>query len=516
MALYDRGKARRSLIDTMAYRALSQIATFLSYVILVRAMSEQDFGVFNLLYAFIPVVSTVASLGLEQTLRRYQPEYLRSGNQPAAAWLTRFVGSSRFVVDVIVLAAMFLAWNHIAPLFQLEPYRFPFALFCLLFILHFQARVLQLSLGSHMLHRYSVGSMAVMPIVKLLAYGGIVLFGTMTLEHAILSDTIAYAVAYGVLRLAYNKHCATPEAKQTFRPDAAERKRLFRYGLFNNFNDAGSMLLSTRADNFYIAALIDPISVGIYSFYNRLNEMINNVSPVRLFENVVQPLFFSMSPQQAEKRVPEIFTLLLNANLILQWPVLAFVTSYHREIVTTVFAGKFIEYSWMLPYVVGFSMLNIFTVPATLVAQYEEKSGIILLSKLSALYNIVALLALIPLFGLYGATFASGSAQLLKNGFIWWHVRHRAVWLNGRVALTSSLLLWGSAVGLCYGIKALTHWPPIAHLVIGMIICGFAALIHLRSPALAPSDRRILASVMGGKEGAVLRRLGIFLPADAR
>jgi O-antigen/teichoic acid export membrane protein len=516
MSLYDRGKARRSLIDTMAYRALSQVATFTSYVVLVRAMSEQDFGVFNLLYAFIPVISTVVSLGLEQTLRRFQPEYLRAGNQPAAAWLTRFVGSARFVVDVIVLAGMFAAWNVIAPLFQLEPYRFPFALFCLLFILHFQARVLQLSLGSHMLHRYSVGSMAVMPIVKLIAYGGIVLFGTMTLEHAILADTIAYAIAYAVLRVAYNKHCGTPEAKQHFRPDATERKRLVRYGLFNNFNDAGSMLLSTRSDNFYIAALIDPISVGIYSFYNRLNEMINNVSPVRLFENVVQPLFFSMSAQQAEKRVPEVFTLLLNANLLLQWPVLAFATAYHREIVAIVFAGKFIDYSWMLPLVVTFGMLNIFTVPATLVAQYEEKSGIILLSKLSAIYNIIALLTLIPLFGLYGATFASGSAQLLKNGFIWWHVRDRAVWLNGRAAVFTGLSLWGAVVGICYGVKEITHWPPIVHLVIGVILCGIATLIHLRSPALAISDRQILASVMGGREATVLRRLGIFLPADAR
>lgn len=516
MSLYDRGKARRSLIDTMTYRALSQVATFLSYVILVRALSEQEFGVFNLLYAFIPVVSTVASLGLEQTLRRFQPEYLRAGNRSAAAWLTRFVGSARFVVDVIVLAAMFLAWNLIAPLFQLEPYRFPFALFCLLFILHFQARVLQLSLGSHMLHRYSVGSMAVMPIVKLAAYGAITIFGAMNLEHAILSDTIAYAVAYGVLRVAYHKHCATPEAKQHYRPDPAERKRLVRYGLLNNFNDAGSMLLSTRADNFYIAALIDPLSVGIYAFYNRLNEMINNASPVRLFDNVVQPLFFSMSREQAEKRVPEVFTLLLNANLLLQWPVLAFATAYHQEIVTTVFAGKFLQYSWMLPLVVAFGMVNIFTVPATLVAQYEEKSGIILLSKLSAIYNIIALLTLIPLFGLYGATFASGSAQLLKNGFIWWHVRDRAVWLNGRAAILGGLLLWGSVVGICYGLKEITHLPPIVHLGFGVVVCGIAALIHLRGPALSQSDRKILASVMGGKEATLLRRLGIFLPADAR
>src|SRR5687768_13604082 len=96
MKLYTRERARRSLLHTIAFRALSQIATVLSYVILVRGIAAQEFGVLNLLYAFIPVVGTVTSLGLEQTLRRFQPEYLRADKPQAAAWLVRFVASTRF------------------------------------------------------------------------------------------------------------------------------------------------------------------------------------------------------------------------------------------------------------------------------------------------------------------------------------------------------------------------------------------------------------------------------------
>ena len=103
MSLYTRGRARRALIDTVTYRAMSQVATILGYVVMVRGMTKEDFGVFNLLYSFIPVISTFASLGLEQTLRRYQPEYLRAGNRSAAAWLVRFVASARFGTNVILL-----------------------------------------------------------------------------------------------------------------------------------------------------------------------------------------------------------------------------------------------------------------------------------------------------------------------------------------------------------------------------------------------------------------------------
>ena len=121
MSLYTRGRARRALIDTVSYRAISQVATILGYVVMVRGMTKEDFGVFNLLYSFIPVISTFASLGLEQTLRRYQPEYLRAGNRSAAAWLVRFVASARFGTNVILLSAMLLGWNYVAPLFKLLP-----------------------------------------------------------------------------------------------------------------------------------------------------------------------------------------------------------------------------------------------------------------------------------------------------------------------------------------------------------------------------------------------------------
>src|SRR5271156_2129629 len=101
--LYDRSRARRSLFDTVAYRIVSQIATVLGYVVLVRAMHKEDFGVLSLLYSFVGLVGTAVSLGLEQTLRRYQPEYLRLGNSAGAAWLVKRVAALRLVANCVVL-----------------------------------------------------------------------------------------------------------------------------------------------------------------------------------------------------------------------------------------------------------------------------------------------------------------------------------------------------------------------------------------------------------------------------
>jgi len=513
MPLYERSRARRSLFDTITYRVASQLATGLGYVVLVRAMSKADFGILNLLYSFIPLVGTAVSLGLEQTLRRFQPEYLRQGSVLAAAWLVKRISALRFGANVLVLCVVLLAWNQLAPRFDLGPYRTEFSIFCVLVLLHFQTQILQLTMAAHMLHRFSVGSVAILSFGKLISYAALAFSGALTLQTAIYADTLAYAVIYVFLRIMYHRECIVNVPSEAYRPADDERKRLLRYGLFNNFNDAGTLFLDSRIDNFFIAAFMNSIAVGIYSFYMRLNDMAINVLPGRLFDNIIQPMFFAIKPAEADARVPQYFTFLLNANLLVLWPILSFSIVYHSEIVRAVFGGKYVEQSWLLPLILGFATINSFSTPVALVAQYEEKAHIQLLSKIFAIYNVIAMLALIPYMGLYGAALAIGSAQILKNVFVWWHVRRRAVWVNAGASLAASVALWGGAVAVCFGIKTALAAPALVQLILGGIVIGGATLIHFRGPVLCPSDRDMLLRLFQGREVRLLRVLGLLNPS---
>jgi hypothetical protein len=91
----------------------------LSFVVLVRGLSEQSMGLYSLMYSVIPVITTLASLGLDQALRRFQPEYLQAGNTASANWLLGVVIRIRLLSNVILIAALLLAWNLIAPIFHL-------------------------------------------------------------------------------------------------------------------------------------------------------------------------------------------------------------------------------------------------------------------------------------------------------------------------------------------------------------------------------------------------------------
>jgi O-antigen/teichoic acid export membrane protein len=509
MALYDRSKARRSLFDTITYRGVSQLTTVLGYVVLVRAISKEDFGLLNLLYSFIPLVGTAASLGLEQTLRRFQPEYLRVGNLAGAAWLVRRVAALRFVTNLVILGLVLLVWKHVAPRFDLGPYRTEFGIFSLIILLYFQTQVLQLTLAAHMLHRFSVGSIAMLSFVKLTAYSILAFEHALTLRRAIYADLLASALVYVFLRIIYRRKCRLEAPSSEYRPAQSERKRLLKYGAFNNFNDAGTLFLDSRIDNFFIAAFMNPVAVGIYSFYMRLNEMALNLLPGRLFDNIIQPMFFAVKPAQADERVPQYFTFLLNTNLLMLWPVLTFCTAYHAELVRVVFGGKFAEQSWLLPLIVGFATINNFSTPVALVAQYEEKPQIQLLSKVFAIYNVIAMLVLVPSLGLYGAALAIGSSQILKNAFVWWHVRRRAVWLNAGSSIAGGVATWAAVAALCFAVKAAVPAPAWLQLGFGVLIIAGAMLLWIRGPALCGSDRAILVNLFQGREARLLRVLGL-------
>lgn len=509
MTLYSRTRARRSLFDTLASRLVAQVATAIGYVVMVRGMTEMDFGVFNLLYALIPLISTIASLGLEQMLRRFQPEYLAAENAAAAARLQRVASGARLLVNLAVIGGLLLAWPWLAPIVKLEPYKPIFLVFGVVIVLFFQMRILELSLASHMQHRHSTGWMAALAIVKTLGYTAVVLTTQLTLLNAILVDLVASAIAYTGMLISHRRLCAVPLEQRAFRFDTVERRRIFRYSMYFNFNDAGTLAINARAENFFIAAFMNAIAVGAYSFYTRLSLMSQRLLPTRMLDNVIQPLFFAVKADAAATRIPRYFTLLVDLSLLFQVPLLAVSLAWHREIVEVVFGGKFADHSFLLPLVVLFATINIVAVPVTMAAQYAERSAIVLISKLFGFYNIGALFVLIPLYGLTGAVLATGTAETMKNLFVWWHVRGSARWSNALPMLGSSLVLWGAYLAACAGLKTALPSHPSALLVLGAVLACGVGMLYARSPALSTIDREILGNVLHGRESRLLVRLGI-------
>ena len=148
--------------------------------------------------------------------------------------------------------------------------------------------------------------------------------------------------------------------------------------------------------------------------------------------------------------------------------------------------------------------------PISLVAQYYERAGLMLASELFGLYQVGAMLVLVPSLGLYGAALSTGSFHALRNFWIWWQLRRQVRWRNLKGMLAMGLLVWGSVVVACSLLRlSLPQLPAIVQLLIGAVTCGLGALVFLRSAGISQSDREILANLMHGREARYLRWLGL-------
>ncbi|HEX6996050.1 MAG TPA: oligosaccharide flippase family protein [Gammaproteobacteria bacterium] len=506
--LYSKQRARRAVFHTLLLRPPGQLASFVGYVLLVRLLSEAEYGVYSLFYALLPLLAAVASFGLEHTLRRYQPEYLKQGENRVADRLVRRIGLIRLVSTAVVLALLYVTWPQVAPLFDIEGYRSVFVIFAGLALAHFQCSILTIALSSHLLQQHSLGMQVLFAIVKAVLYAAAGYGWGLDLVTVFLIDLAAYLFLYAGLKYLYTVRADRRSGTRDTLPPG-DRRRIFKYGIFYNFNDAGTLPLRTRTDNFFIAAYLDPVAVGAYSFCTQLSQTIYRATPLKQLESVVRPLFFSLDYEKNVERVRTYFSLLVTFGFVVMVPIFLFIACWHREVVQVLFAGKFLEHAPLLTIVFLFAAANSLDVPITLVAQLKEKAHVILASRIFSVYNVVALIVLIPRMGIAGAVLASGSAHFMKHLFIWWFVRDLAVWKGAERFIGRTALAWAPFVALSLGGRTLLPFEPAVLLALGAVLWSVAFALYIRHFALTHEQRELIATLFPGKETRFLRAFGV-------
>jgi O-antigen/teichoic acid export membrane protein len=362
-----------------------------------------------------------------------------------------------------------------------------------------------LTLSAFLLQQWTSGLAAVFTALKVVGYFAASISG-LSLSTALAIDFGAYIFWYVGLQLAYRKYIPYPEQGETDHFSRPERRRVIRYATFYNFNDVGSLALSTRADYLFIAGFLSPVAVGAYAFATQLDTMLRKLMPVSFFLNVIQPLVFTLDYKTQKDRARQYFRFLVKLTFLFQLPVTILIVSVPTQLITVAFAGKFIEYSHVLVATFLFATIASPQVPVGLVAQLAERAGIVMLSKIFSIYNIVANVILIPRYGIMGAVIATGSANILKHVFIWTFVREVASFQSTGRFFINQVLVWLS----CWAILA-TITPnvsPIVGVAVGLIVVAVCALIGLRLADFSDTECKLIRRVAGERISSVLLAFG--------
>jgi O-antigen/teichoic acid export membrane protein len=499
------GRAKNAAWAIVALRPLRSAVGAIALLVLVRYMDEEDYGAYQIYYSIIAFLSMAASLGISNTIARYLPEYYKAGRFGLSQRLVKMAARLRLLSNVIILGIIWIFWEPLTALLNFSGYSNSYFVFCGVAITFFQTSLLITVLSSYLLQKRTLWLQVMFPAVKTAGYI-IAARYQLELTIALVVDLVAFVLMWIGLRVIYHTEIPTVPGEHKF--SAEESKRIIRYGFFYNFNDMGQIAVGKRVDNFFIASMMNVASVGAYGLAVRLLEIVRGFVPDKFFFDVIRPLFFTLDPSEDSSRVTHYFQLLVKSNYIVFMPVTAVVFLVHSEILDVAFGGKFIEHSALLAWVFGFAALTAFDKPLRLVVQLRERAAIQFMAKLFGIYNVVALLVLIPHFGLVGAAVATRTTDILVKAFLWWFVRDHASFAGMQRFFLVTLGVWASYVIVTYFAISAIHSP------LGKLACALAMafawwLAYLRLSLLSSDEADTIESVLRHRYRTWLIRAGV-------
>jgi len=433
----------------LAGTGASKALVFVSYLVLVRKLGAEDFGLYSLVFAWLAFFELLPDAGLDPLLVR---ETTRGESEAG-----RLLGDALLLRTLLALAALPLA-ALVFPRLAGDPRAVTLVLLAALTWISSNRRP-------------SLRSLFEVPYRNALRMGIPTLLGVLTeaAHLAMLVPLVAAAglagavAAQGLAALPFAVVLAVLSARRLRPRLVPERARLA--GLFRRTVPllgllAANMVLS-RIDVLMLQLLRDAREVGIYSAPVRLVE-VANLLPILLMTSVY-PLFAAAWPEDPA-RIDGLFRRSLRLLTAVLVPVVAVEVAFARPIVAALFGAEFADSAAVLP-VLAITEVGLFAdivLNSRLLAERREHRNLQLLVA-AAVTNVAANLVLIPARGAVGAAEATLLAYAVRVAAALLPADTRPA---GRAAL-ASVLPAVAAGAAALGLAAGSRLAPLPAAVVG-------------------------------------------------
>lgn len=407
---------RKNSLYVLLERSVVPIINFLVTVYIIRKLSVDEFGIYNILFAVMGYISLFSSVGLVGVFRRFIPEFYQKGQ---IANLKKLVEKGllwRFVVcGGIILIILFFS-EAIGNLFKFGTALQYLAIFSIGIIFYLESGLLITTITSVFHHKLYVTAQIIYVIFR----AGFIYYLLAT-KKGLVGLLIAESISFGLLFILqffyYRKFLSLHYIRQKAE---LPLRRLLRFGGFSYFNEMGAQILSVSTDYFIISAFLGPAAVGIYAFANRIMILISHVLPQSMFMSIIRPAFFSKYVQDNDPvQMNKMFNFLMKMIAFFLFPILTGIFILGDKLIIYVFDPKYLGSLNVLWIVAAFTALNSFINPVGLVLESKEKVQIIFFSKIFAIYNLIFDFLVVKTYGVIGIAIVTGSAVLFKNIFMY-------------------------------------------------------------------------------------------------
>jgi O-antigen/teichoic acid export membrane protein len=384
---------------------------FLFILILARAVSVADFGIFSAVYNLVLVFASIADLGISSGSVNFVSEYLAKGNRTKAdeyikaSFVIRLVAVFSISVLVIIfvpyLSEFLFAtndfkaaiWAAIVPIFLLPDLFFPY-------ILQAERRFLQSVVIDNMFY-----------LTRLIFALAFFVVGGLNISVAF------WAFGAGFIASLVFVYLYTGPGFLKSRPSKEEYKNLFRFSGWVAVNRIISSI-SGRLDVQMLATLAGAVSTGLYSIPSRLASFIIVLSAS--FSSVLAPRMAGFGNKEAEKSylIKSTLALLPIVGGIVVWIIFA------KPFILLLFGSKYIESVPIFQALAAAQIPFLFTVPSVTAIIYAMKKTVFIGS--FSFFQIVAIFLLnyifIPKYGPFGPTITFAITNIILAIYTWYIV----------------------------------------------------------------------------------------------
>ncbi|MFH0824829.1 MAG: flippase [Pseudomonadota bacterium] len=472
------GQWSNILKNTVALALPSVLNPFVSLALVLlisRYMGVRGLGQYSLIFSYIGIFKTLASLGLGDLITREvakKPEQVHDYFLNASAFGTVSGALALFSMDVIMVV-MDYDREVIAASFI-----FSFSLLFSTTIYYMDAIFRSFGKAEYIALTYTPENLVRVAVCVGLLLGG---YGIVEIFSAILATRI---FAFFLMLVFYVRVFGRPRWRfdREIWTDMAKKAPAF----------AGIVLFSTihlSIDQIMLSKLKSIESVGLYSASGRLLEICNTI-PVA-FAGALLP-FFTRAFVDGIDSLRKICMSAVRYSFLITFPAAIGTAVLADQFIVLIYGHKFAESAGLLRLqifsFIPFSM--VFVLAQVLIATDNQKVDLHI-NMVAAAVSFVLNFALIPVLGEYGAVAATFSSIMVFNQLQYMYIKKR-------LFPVSIYSLGGKYAAASLGMGVVTYllrdWNLFLNIVISAV--AYAGLLFVMK-ALSPEEIRLLRRIIG-------------------
>jgi len=396
---------RKLFLETSQFfwgEALIMLSGIISFPILTRVFSKEQYGIFSLIGVTITLLMTVSSLGVNRSLVRLYEKY-KQKDQLSILLSTLF--SVVCLFGVVFLVAAVMAGLLLGSFWDVVRYAFiPLILALIWMVLQNLFMLLNTPFRMEgMIFLYNLAGIIrkygglIVAITLVLLFNSLAAFymGMVFIEGVIVSILLFFLI----YKFRFYSSAQGIFSKKILRESIS-------YGLPLALSSVPFIILNT-GDRYIIAAFLGAEDVAVYSVsYNLcyyLKELL--VSPLNL---ALVPLIFKFWEDGKKEEIRELLANIIRYFMMFAIPVCFLSVLISHDLITLLASEKYARSAQVVPFVLIGVFLQALDFPLSAGLHFAKKTTVILsIMIVAASVNIGLNLLLVPVYGIMGAAFAT-------------------------------------------------------------------------------------------------------------